>query len=56
MMALPADKIHTFLEPMVFQNLANCGFLDIISGMSGLVGSKKNEFGQLFVEKILCEE
>jgi hypothetical protein len=50
------NKSHDILEPMVFQNLANCGFVDLTTGFGGGVGIQKNDLGKLFVEHILQNE
>ncbi len=35
LMETPTDTTHDILQPLVFQNLANCGFLDLNSGYGG---------------------
>ena len=50
---LPEGIAHTTLEPEMYQNLANCGFLSLSSGHGGGFGSSKNDFGKLFVNLIL---
>ncbi|MDM8560668.1 hypothetical protein [Candidatus Parabeggiatoa sp. HSG14] len=50
------NKSHDILEPMVFQNLANCGFVNLTTGYGSGVGIHKNELGKLFVEHILRDE
>jgi hypothetical protein len=49
------DFAYRDMDPMVFQNLANCGFLVLASGAGGGVGTKKNEMGGKFVDLILYD-
>lgn len=55
LMDTPDDMAHDVLEPMVFQNLADSGFVNLTAGLGGGVGTAKNELGTLFVEYILCD-
>jgi len=50
----PRNLSHDILEPMVFQNFASCGFINLTTGWCSSVGAAKNELGELFVKTILC--
>ena len=50
----PDNMAHRDMDPVAFQNLANCGLLILTSGRGGGVGTGKNELGKKFVDLILC--